>query len=100
MSKMAELHMEIYEALVSGYNPRLIASVLRERIQQISSACLPRFGSRSELSHIPHWPNWEKLYFDGAMGKRAWPLVIVVRRWPLRMLAGRSLSYISFIFGL
>ena len=49
---------------------------------------------------MPHWPNWEKLYFEGAMGKRAWPLVIVVRRWPLRMLAGRSLSYISFIFGL
>jgi hypothetical protein len=28
MSKMAELHMEINDALVSGYNPRLIASVL------------------------------------------------------------------------
>jgi hypothetical protein len=31
---------------------------------------------------MPHWPaalNWN---FDGAMGKRACPLVIVVRRWP------------------
>ena len=28
MSKMAELHMEINDALASGYNPRLIAAAL------------------------------------------------------------------------
>ena len=46
------------------------------------------------------WPCWANLYFDGAMGKRAWPEVMVVRRWPMRTESGRSLSYHSFITGL
>ena len=49
---------------------------------------------------MPLLPYCLKLYLDGAMGKRFWPLVIVVRRCPWRMLAGRSLSYISFMSGL
>ena len=39
-------------------------------------------------------------YFDGATGNRFWPEVIVVSRWPFRIDSGRSLSYISIIFGL
>ena len=35
MSKMAELHMEINDALVSGYNPRLIASVLNIPVEWV-----------------------------------------------------------------
>jgi hypothetical protein len=70
----------------------LIASVCNERIQQMSSAFLARFGSNCVFIIMPQWPaalNWN---LDGAMGKRACPLVIVVSRWPLRMLSGRSLS--------
>ena len=62
----------------------LMASVCSERIQQISSASLAVCGSRS-LSHMPHWPCCWKAYLEGAIGKRAWPEVMVVRRWPLRI---------------
>ena len=31
---------------------------------------------------MPHWPCWANLNIDGATGNRAWPLVIVVIRWP------------------
>jgi hypothetical protein len=34
------------------------------------------------------------------MGKRVWPLVMVVSRWLPRMDSGRSLSNSSRIFGL
>jgi len=40
------------------------------------------------------------LNIDGAMGKRFWPLVIVVSRCPMRIDSGRSLSNHSFITGL
>src|SRR6185295_11073416 len=68
----------------------LIASVFIERIQQMSSAQVAMFGMTSE-SHMPHLPCCLNLYFDGAMGKRAWPEVMVVRRWPWRTESGRSL---------
>ena len=35
--------------------------------------------------HRPHCPTGLNLNFDGAMGKRAWPLVMVVSRWPIRI---------------
>src|SRR3954465_9499069 len=69
----------------------LIASVCSERIQQMSSAWRAMLGSRSD-SHMPHWPCWAKVYFDGATGKRAWPELMVVRRWPLRIEPGRDLA--------
>jgi hypothetical protein len=77
-----------------------MASVCSERIQQMSSAFFAKFGSSSVFIIMPHCPaalNWN---FDGAMGNLACPLVIVVRRWPLRMLSGRSLSYHFIISGL
>ena len=77
----------------------LIASVCMLRMKHSSSTILAFHGS-SSLTHMPHLPCWANLYFDGAIGKRAWPLVIVVSRWPLRMLSGRSLSYHSCITGL
>ena len=49
---------------------------------------------------MPDLPCCANLNFDGAIGKRLWPQVIVVSRWPMRTESGRSLSYHSFIFGL
>jgi hypothetical protein len=69
----------------------LIASVFMLRIKHMSSAILA-FHGNSSLSHMPHSPCWANLNFDGAIGKRAWPLVIVVSRCPIRTLSGRSLS--------
>ena len=69
------------------------------RMKHISSAMLAVWGSNS-LTHIPLLPCWENLNFDGAIGKRVCPEVIVVSRWPLRMLSGRSLSNQSFMSGL
>ena len=77
----------------------LIASVQVVCTRAISSTILDVQGSNS-LTHMPDWPCRANLYFDGATGNRAWPLVMVVRRWPLRMDSGRSLSYIASIFGL
>jgi hypothetical protein len=37
---------------------------------------------------------------DGAIGKRFWPEVIPVSRWPERTESGRSRSYHSVRFGL
>ena len=62
------------------------------RMKHISSTTLAVFGS-SSLTHMPLWPCWANLYFDGAMGNRVWPLVMVVSRWPWRIDSGRSLSY-------
>ena len=51
-----------------------------------------KFGNpRADLPYC-----WN-LKTDGAIGKRVWPDVIVVRRWPSRMESGRSLSNHSFI---
>ena len=78
----------------------LIASVYIERIKATSSTHLENHGSNSEFIHMPLLPNCANLYFDGAMGKRVCFEVIVVRRWPWRMLSGRSLSYHFAISGL
>ena len=59
-----------------------------------------RVCGSSSLTHVPHWPCWANLNIDGATGNRAWPLVIVVMRWPLRTESGRSLSKYSSSFGL
>ena len=65
----------------------------------MSSTICAVYGS-SSLTHMPHWPYWANLNFDGAIGKRFWPEVMVVSRWPMRTDSGRSLSYHSCIFGL
>ena len=77
----------------------LMASVCMLRMKHMSSTILAVYGS-SSLTHMPLLPCWANLYFDGAIGNRAWPEVMVVSRWPLRIESGRSLSYHSFIFGL
>jgi hypothetical protein len=77
----------------------LIASVCMLRMKHMSSTIFAVCGSIS-LTHMPDWPYCANLYFEGAIGNRAWPLVIVVSRWPLRTDSGRSLSYHSAIFGL
>ena len=69
------------------------------RMKHISSAMLAVWGS-SSLTHIPLLPCCANLNRDGAIGNRVCPDVIVVSRWPLRMLSGRSLSNQSFITGL
>jgi hypothetical protein len=71
-----------------------------ERMKHMSSTHFAVCGSNSVFIHRPHWPTGLNLYFDGAMGKRAWPLVMVVSRWPMRTESGKSLSYHSFITGL
>ena len=76
-----------------------MASVCIERMKHISSTIFAVCGSNS-LTHIPHRPCRANLYIEGAIGNRACPLVIVVSRWPLRTLSGRSLSYQSFMTGL
>ena len=76
-----------------------MASVCMLRMKHISSAIFPVQGRSSDI-HIPHWPCWTNLNFEGAIGNRVCPDVIVVSRWPLRILSGRSLSYQSSIFGL
>src|SRR5947209_2016913 len=77
----------------------LIASVHTERTNVMSSTIFDVHGI-SSLTQAPDLPYWANLYFDGAMGKRVWPLVMVVRRWPWRIESGRSLSNRSAIFGL
>src|SRR5436190_465566 len=77
----------------------LIASVCTDLMNEILSACFAIFGS-SSLIHAPDWPCCLNLNMLGATGKRDWPDVIVVRRCPLMIDGGRSLSNISSIFGL
>ena len=77
----------------------LIALVWTVLISARSSTTLAVCGS-SSLTHRPHWPCWANLNFDGATGSRDWPLVIVVIRWPIRTLSGRSLSKNCSRFGL
>ena len=69
-----------------------MASVCMLRMKHMSSTILAVQGS-SSLTHIPDLPWRANLNLDGAMGKRAWPLVMVVRRWLPRTDGGRSLSY-------
>ena len=40
---------------------------------------------------MPAWPCCANLYFEGAIGNRAWPLVIVVSRWPIADRVGKVL---------
>jgi hypothetical protein len=68
-------------------------------MKQRSSTMRAVLGNSSQ-THIPHLPWRAKRYLDGATGKRAWPLVMVVSRWPMRMLSGRLTSKKSFILGL
>ena len=56
-------------------------------------------GSNSEI-HMPFLPYCANLYFEGAMGRRFCPLVIVVIRWPMRTESGKSLSNHSSKLGL
>ena len=56
----------------------------------MSSTIFAVYGS-SSLTHMPHWPCCSNLYFDGAIGNRAWPEVIVVSRWPMRIAVGQVL---------
>ena len=70
----------------------LIASVCSERMKQMSSAFLREVRQQARRSSTCRTcPAGRSLNFDGAIGKRAWPLVMVVRRWPLRMLVGQIL---------
>src|SRR4051812_46219362 len=69
----------------------LIASVCIDRTMAISSTIFAVCGSSSE-THAPLLPYCWNLKTDGAMGNRVCPEVMVVRRCPLRMESGRSLS--------
>ena len=77
----------------------LMASVCMERTMAMSSAMRAVYGRSSEIQ-APLCPCWSNSKTEGAIGKRACPDVIVVRRCPWRIDSGRSLSYQSFIFGL
>ena len=77
----------------------LIASVCILRMMHISSATLAVYGSSSVI-HAPDLPARLNLNLDGATGNRAWPLVMVVSRWPMRTESGKSLSKCSASLGL
>ena len=77
----------------------LIASVCIERMIARSSTIFAVCGSNS-LTQAPLLPCCANLKTDGAIGKRVWPEVIVVSRWPCRMDSGRSLSNQADIPGL
>ena len=77
-----------------------MASVCIERMNAMSSTHFDVNGRSSVFIIKPHLPAGLNSHFDGAMGKRFWPDVIVVSRWPMRTESGRSLSYQSFITGL
>ena len=69
----------------------LIALVCTLRTIARSSTSLAVHGS-SSLTHAPLFPCCAHLNSDGATGNRAWPLVIVVMRWPIRIEPGSSTS--------
>src|SRR5260370_27496820 len=77
----------------------LIASVQTVLTRANSSTTFAVHGI-SSLAHTPALPCRANLYLDGATGKRVWPLVMVVSRWPLMIDGGRSLSNSSASFGL
>ena len=76
-----------------------MASVWMLRMTVMSSAIFAVCGSNS-LNHVPPLPCWLNLNIEGATGSRAWPLVIVVMRWPLRTDSGKSLSKCASSCGL
>jgi hypothetical protein len=73
----------------------LIALVCTVLINAISST-IPAVCGSSSLTQRPHWPCCVNLNIEGATGRRVWPLVIVVIRWPLRTESGKSLSNCAF----
>ena len=77
-----------------------MASVCIERMNAMSSTHFAVCGSSSVFIHKPALAGLLNLYFEGAIGKRFWPEVMVVSRCPMRTESGRSLSYHSFITGL
>jgi hypothetical protein len=78
----------------------LMASVCIERMKHMSSTHFAVYGSSSVFIQKPFAPTGLNLNFVGAIGNRVCPEVIVVRRCPLRIDSGRSLSYHSAILGL
>ena len=59
----------------------LMASVRMERMMATSSAIRAVYGSSSEIQ-APLCPCWWNSKTEGAIGKRACPEVMVVRRCP------------------
>src|SRR5262245_10643924 len=78
----------------------LMASVCMERMNAMSSTHFAVNGNNSVFIMMPLLPAALNFHFDGAMGKRFCPEVIVVKRWTMRIESGRSLSYQSLITGL
>ena len=76
-----------------------MASVCIVFTMQRSSARPAMWGSSSEI-HAPLWPYCWNLKIEGATGKRAWPEVMPVSRWPMRMESGRSVSKRGVMAGL
>ncbi len=77
----------------------LIASVCMVLMTQRSSTMRAVYG-KSSLTWVPARPWRAKRNFDGASGKRACPLDMVVSRCPMRTDSGRSRSKNSFMRGL
>jgi len=81
--------LPVYESMFAG--SWLIASVFIVRMIAMSSTILAVCGRISD-TQAPDLPCCWKEYADGATGKRFWPAVMPVTRWPLRTDAGRSWS--------
>src|ERR1022692_4157746 len=82
-----------------GLAPERLQRIHEMIMRRVEAGVFAVHGSSSE-TQTPFIPCCANLYFDGAMGKRFCPDVIVVIRWPMRTVSGRSLSYHSFITGL
>ena len=95
LSAKAREHLWMHFTRLSSYANSPVPTIVRGEGARIFDV-----HGKSSLTHMPDLPCCSNLYFEGAIGNRAWPLVIVVRRWPWRIDSGRSLSYHSFIFGL
>src|SRR5687768_11376557 len=78
----------------------LMALVWTLLISAMSSTTFAVWGSSSVLTHRPQLPFCSNLYLLGATGKRVWPLVIVLRRWPPWTDGGRSVLNSSLRRGL
>ena len=77
----------------------LMASVYMDLMKHRSSTTSAACGM-SSLTHAPDFPYCAKLNWDGAIGKRSWAEVMVVRRCPIRTEPGRSTSTSPSSFGL
>jgi hypothetical protein len=77
----------------------LIASVRIDLMTHSSSATLAVCGN-SSLSQVPERPWRSKRKIDGATGRRFWPEVMVVMRWPMRTDVGSSMPRLSANSGL